>query len=117
MDVTMNVKGWYGFVGLGQMGGNITKSVYVKEYPIMAANTAQSDLNGLDIPQKKPNITFWVDMAVARNVKRQNSCWQKIIVRILTCLSMRLKKGSRIVGLSSLWEVPAVVPEVQLCQL
>lgn len=52
MDVTMNVKRWYGFVGLGQMGGNMAKSVHVKEYPIMAANTAQSDLNGLDIPEE-----------------------------------------------------------------
>ena len=51
MDATMNVKRWYGFVGLGQMGGNMAKSVHVKEYPIMAANTAQSDLNGLDIPE------------------------------------------------------------------
>ena len=51
MDVTMNVKRWYGFVGLGQMGGNMAKSVHVKEYPIMAANTAQSDLDGLDIPE------------------------------------------------------------------
>lgn len=51
MDTTMNVKRWYGFVGLGQMGGNMAKSVHVKEYPIMAANTAQSDLNGLDIPE------------------------------------------------------------------
>ena len=51
MDATMNVKGRYGFVGLGQMGGNMAKSVYVKEYPILAANTAQSDLNGLDMPE------------------------------------------------------------------
>lgn len=48
----MNVKGWYGFVGLGQMGGNIAKSIHVKEYPIMAANTAQSDLDGLNIPEE-----------------------------------------------------------------
>ena len=52
MEATMNVKEWYGFVGLGQMGGNMAKSVYVKEYPIMAANTAQSDLDGLDIPKE-----------------------------------------------------------------
>lgn len=116
MDVTMNVKGWYGFVGLGQMGGNMAKSVHVKEYPIMAANTAQSDLN-VWIYQKKANIIFWVDMVVARNVKRQNSCWQKIIVRILTCLSMRLRKDSKIVGLFFLWEVLVVVLVVQLCQL
>lgn len=51
METTMNVKGWYGFVGLGQMGGNVVKSIYAKGYPIMAANTAQSDLNGLDIPE------------------------------------------------------------------
>ena len=30
MDATMNVKEWYGFVGLGQMGGNMAKSVHVK---------------------------------------------------------------------------------------
>lgn len=52
MNVTMNVKGWYGFVGLGQMGGNVAKSIHVKEYPIMAANTAQSDLDGLNIPEE-----------------------------------------------------------------
>lgn len=52
MEATMTVKGWYGFVGLGQMGGNIAKSIYVKEYPVMAANTAQSDLDGLDIPEE-----------------------------------------------------------------
>jgi len=51
MDATMNVKEWYGFVGLGQMGGNTAKSIHVKEYPVMAANTAQSDLDGLDIPK------------------------------------------------------------------
>ena len=52
MDVTMNFKEWYGFVGLGQMGGNIAKSIHVKEYPVMAANTAQSDLEGLGIPEE-----------------------------------------------------------------
>lgn len=52
MNATMNVKGWYGFVGLGQMGGNVAKSIHVKEYPIMAANTAQSDLDGLNIPEE-----------------------------------------------------------------
>lgn len=52
MDTTMNVKKWYGFVGLGQMGGNMIKSIHVREYPIMAANTAQSDLDGLDIPEE-----------------------------------------------------------------
>lgn len=52
MNVALNVKGWYGFVGLGQMGGNVAKSIHVKEYPIMAANTAQSDLDGLNIPEE-----------------------------------------------------------------
>lgn len=53
MDVTMAVKGWYGFSGLGQMGGNEVKSIYAKGYSlIMAANTAQSDLDGLDIPEE-----------------------------------------------------------------
>ena len=51
MDAAMNVKGWYGFVGLGQMGGNEVKSIHAKGYPIMAANTAQSDLDSLDIPE------------------------------------------------------------------
>ncbi len=52
MDATMSVKGWYGFVGLGQMGGNVVKSIHVKGCPVMAANTAQSDLDGLDIPEE-----------------------------------------------------------------
>ena len=52
MDATMNVKERYGFVGLGQMGGNEAKSIYLKGYPVMAANTAQSDLNSLDVPQE-----------------------------------------------------------------
>lgn len=51
MNVMTKVKGRYGFVGLGQMGGNVAKSIYTKEYPIMAANTAQSDLDSLDIPE------------------------------------------------------------------
>lgn len=52
MEVTMSVKGRYGFVGLGQMGGNVVKSIYAKGYFVMAANTAQSDLEGLDIPEE-----------------------------------------------------------------
>ena len=52
MDATMTVKRRYGFVGFGQMGGNIAKSIHVKEYLVMAANTAQSDLDSLDIPEK-----------------------------------------------------------------
>lgn len=47
----MNVKQLYGFVGLGQMGGNEVKSIHTKEYSVMAANTAQSDLDGLDIAE------------------------------------------------------------------
>ena len=47
----MNVKQLYGFVGLGQMGGNEVKSIHAKGYSVMAANTAQSDLDGLDIPE------------------------------------------------------------------
>lgn len=47
----MNVKQLYGFVGLGQMGGNEIKSIHAKGYSVMAANTAQSDLDGLDIPE------------------------------------------------------------------
>lgn len=52
MDATMNVKGGYGFIGLGQMGGNVVKSIHAKGYSVMAANTAQSDLDGLDIPEE-----------------------------------------------------------------
>jgi len=52
MEVTMSVKGRYGFVGLGQMGGNVVKSIHVKGYSVMAANTTPSDLNGLDIPEE-----------------------------------------------------------------
>lgn len=52
MEVTMSVKGRYGFVGFGQMGGNVVKSIHAKGYSVMAANTAQSDLDGLDIPEE-----------------------------------------------------------------
>ena len=52
MRVTMSVNGRYGFVGLGQMGGNVIKSIHTKGYSVMAANTAQSDLDGLDIPEE-----------------------------------------------------------------
>ncbi len=51
MRTEKNIKEWYGFVGLGQMGGNIAKSISTKDYPVMAANTAQSDLDGLTIPE------------------------------------------------------------------
>lgn len=53
MEVTMRVKGRYGFIGLGQMGGNVVKSMHAKGYSVMAANTAQSDLDGLDIPEER----------------------------------------------------------------
>ena len=52
MEATMSVKRRYGFVGLGQMGGNVVKSIHTKRYSVMAANTAQSDLDGLDIPEE-----------------------------------------------------------------
>lgn len=53
VKVTMNVDGWYGFAGFGQMGGNIVKSIHEKGFSnILAANTAQSDLDGLDIPEE-----------------------------------------------------------------
>ena len=52
MRVTMSVNGRYGFVGLGQMGGNVIKSIHTKGYSVMAANAAQSDLDGLDIPEE-----------------------------------------------------------------
>ncbi len=47
-----DVKQLYGFVGLGQMGGNEIKSIYAKGYSVMATNTAQSDLDGLDISEE-----------------------------------------------------------------
>ena len=103
MDATMNVKGWYGFVGLGQMGGNMAKSVHVIEYPIMAANTAQSDLNGLDIPEEsKYHILGGYGSSKERKKAKQlladNNC-------------------ENFVGLFSLWEVLVVVRVVRLCQL
>lgn len=52
MGTTMNIKEWYGFVGFGQMGGNVAKSIYEKDYLVMAANTAQSDLDSLDISEE-----------------------------------------------------------------
>lgn len=53
VKVTMNVDGWYGFAGFGQMGGNTIKSICTKGFSvILVANTAQSDLDGLDIPEK-----------------------------------------------------------------
>lgn len=51
--LTMNADGWYGFAGFGQMGGNIVKSICTKGFSaVLAANTAQSDLDGLDIPEE-----------------------------------------------------------------
>lgn len=52
MEATMNVKSRYGFVGFGQMGGNVAESIHTKEYLVMAANTAKSDLDGLNIPEE-----------------------------------------------------------------
>lgn len=46
-----NVKGRYGFVGLGSMGGNSAITFHTKEYQIMVANTAQSDLDSLELPE------------------------------------------------------------------
>lgn len=98
MDATMNVKELYGFAGLGQMGGNIAKSIHVKEYSVMAANTAQSDLAGLDIPEDcKYHILGGYGSSKER--KRQSNCWQKIIARILIYSSMKLRKDSKTVGL------------------
>ena len=52
MNEKMNAKEVYAFIGLGQMGGNETKSIHAKGYSsVMPANTAQSDLDGLDIPE------------------------------------------------------------------
>ena len=48
----MNTKTRYGFAGLGQMGGNEVKILHKYEYPIMAANSALSDLSGLDLPEE-----------------------------------------------------------------
>lgn len=51
MDIAVNVKERYGFIGLGQMGCNEAKSISVYSYPIMAANTAQADLSSLNLPE------------------------------------------------------------------
>ena len=48
----MNVKERYGFVGLGSMGGNSATIFYGKKYPVMVVNTAQSDLDSLDLPDE-----------------------------------------------------------------
>ena len=45
-----NVKERYGFVGLGSMGGNEVSTFHVKGYSVMVANTAQSDLDSLELP-------------------------------------------------------------------
>lgn len=50
--MTQDVKTRYGFAGLGQMGGNEVKILYKYNYPIMAANSALSDLSGLDLPEE-----------------------------------------------------------------
>ncbi len=44
------IKKRYGFVGLGSMGSNEAKIFYVNGYPVMVGNTAQSDLDSLDLP-------------------------------------------------------------------
>ena len=41
----------YGYVGLGSMGGNESTTFYIKNYPVMVANTAQSDLDSLNLPE------------------------------------------------------------------
>ena len=81
MEDTMNIKARYGFVGLGQMGGNEIKSIYAKskEYPVMAANTAQSDLNGLELPDDcKYHILGGYgsskDRKIAKELLAQNDC-------------------------------------------
>lgn len=45
-----NIKARYGFVGLGSMGGNGATIFHVNNYPVMVANTAQSDLDSLNLP-------------------------------------------------------------------
>lgn len=45
----MNINERYGFVGIGSMGGNVATTFNLKGYQIMVANTAQSDLDSLDI--------------------------------------------------------------------
>ena len=45
-----DIKGRYGFVGIGSMGGNEATTFHVKGYQVMVANTAQSDLDSLDLP-------------------------------------------------------------------
>lgn len=47
--MTEQIKKRYGFVGIGSMGGNIIKCFQMKGYPAMAVNTAQSDLDSLDL--------------------------------------------------------------------
>lgn len=47
-----NEKQRYGFVGLGSMGGNVVSSFYIKGYLSMVANTAQSDLDSLELPEE-----------------------------------------------------------------
>lgn len=41
----------YGVVGLGSMGGNESAIFFGKNYLVMAVNTAQSDLDSLDLPE------------------------------------------------------------------
>lgn len=43
----------YGYVGFGSMGGNEATTFYIKDYPVMVANTAISDLNSLDLPEDR----------------------------------------------------------------
>lgn len=50
--MTKQINERYGFTGIGSMGGNVAKCFYIKGYPVMAANTAQSDLDSLDLPDE-----------------------------------------------------------------
>lgn len=45
-----NIKERYGFVGIGSMGGNVAATFHEKGYSIMVANTAQADLDSLNLP-------------------------------------------------------------------
>lgn len=50
--MTKQINERYGFIGIGNMGGNAAKCFHMKVYPILAANSAQSDLDSLDVPDE-----------------------------------------------------------------
>lgn len=44
-----NIKERYGFVGIGSMGGNVATTFHEKGYSILVVNTAQADLDSLNL--------------------------------------------------------------------